>query len=49
MQLAARHSKPQFVLTESMPPQHAQLVDIAASAGFYEHCREDFIQVFEPI
>lgn len=46
-QLAAHYSKPQFVLTEAMPPQHARLADIAKSAGFREHRREDFIQVFE--
>ena len=33
-QLANSYNKPQFVLTEAMPPQHARLADIAASAGF---------------
>jgi release factor glutamine methyltransferase len=46
-QLASHYSKPQFVLTEAMPPQHGRLAEIAADASFREHRREDFIQVFE--
>jgi release factor glutamine methyltransferase len=48
-QLAGHYSKPQFVLTEAMPPQHGQLADIANSAGYKEQQRQDFIQVFEAI
>ncbi|HXY18143.1 MAG TPA: HemK/PrmC family methyltransferase, partial [Candidatus Nitrosopolaris sp.] len=46
-QLAEHYSPPQFVLTESLPNQHARLADIAAGAGYRETARRDFIQVFE--
>jgi release factor glutamine methyltransferase len=40
--------KPKFILTESLPPQHESLADIAADHGFKLLNTEDFIQVFKP-
>ena len=40
--------KPIFVLTESLPPQHEKLTEIAKSHGFKFLNSEDFIQVFKP-
>ena len=37
---------PGYVLTESMPPQHKQLIDIAQVAGFRLLKADDFIQLF---
>lgn len=36
----------QFVLTESLPPQHESLVEIAKAAGFALQKTDDFIQLF---
>lgn len=38
--------KPEFVLTEAMPPQHEVLANIAKEHGYRLHSTEDFIQVF---
>jgi release factor glutamine methyltransferase len=38
--------KPKFVLTESLPPQHDKLAQIAAKHGFKLCQSEDFIQIF---
>jgi release factor glutamine methyltransferase len=38
--------KPTYILTESLPFQHAHLADIAAAAGYDLRMSEDFIQVF---
>jgi release factor glutamine methyltransferase len=38
--------KPSYILTEAMPPQHAELSRIATSAGFSLKQVEDFIQLF---
>jgi release factor glutamine methyltransferase len=47
-QLQKRHSKPLYILTESLPPQHTSLAEIAAKYG-YTHVRtDDFIQLFAP-
>ncbi len=46
-QLSGHRSPPRYVLTESMPPQHGRLEDIATAAGYRETARRDFIQVFE--
>ncbi len=46
-QLRNRTAKPAFVLTESMPPQHADLAKVAPAAGFVLDRTEDFIQVFK--
>jgi release factor glutamine methyltransferase len=40
--------KPAYILTESLPPQHDELVHIAKSARYQLRMSEDFIQVFEP-
>ncbi len=48
-QLAAQHNKPVYILTESLPTQHAQLQDIASQAGFRQSRVDDFIQLFAPI
>jgi release factor glutamine methyltransferase len=40
--------KPAYILTESLPPQHEELVHIANSARYQLRMSEDFIQVFEP-
>ncbi|MGH7156638.1 MAG: N5-glutamine methyltransferase family protein [Candidatus Saccharimonadales bacterium] len=41
--------KPRFVLTESLPPQHPKLAEIAADNGFKLHQTDNFIQVFTPV
>ncbi len=38
--------KPNFILTESLPPQHKELAAIAATAGYSLERSQDFIQVF---
>lgn len=38
--------QPKYVFTESLPPQHKELAQIAASGGFIQEMEEDFIQVF---
>jgi release factor glutamine methyltransferase len=38
--------KPRFVLTESLPPQHELLAEIAKGYGFKLYQSDDFIQVF---
>ncbi len=39
--------RPKYVLTESLPPQHIKLAQIAREAGFLEHQNQDFIQLFK--
>lgn len=46
-QLKDRQPKLLFVLTESLPPQHQALKNIARDAGFKLYKSEDFIQVFK--
>lgn len=46
-QLSRFSWRPKYILTESLPPQHNKLAQIARSAGFKEFKSEDFIQVFE--
>ncbi len=41
--------KPSYILTESLPPQHASLAAIATQNGFKLLKADDFIQVFTPI
>lgn len=38
---------PKFVLTESLPPQHPKLAEIAQRSRYELHNSQDFIQVFE--
>lgn len=40
--------QPCYILTESLPPQHAALADIAKAAGFRLQRTDDFIQLFVP-
>lgn len=44
--LAASSTKPIFVLTEALPPQHNELKLIAEGAGFVLEGSQDFIQCF---
>jgi release factor glutamine methyltransferase len=46
-QIAANSWKPQYILAESLPPQHEVLADIAKAAGFRLKKTDDFIQLFE--
>lgn len=39
---------PTHIFTESLPPQHPALVQIAAAAGYKLLTSEDFVQVFSP-
>lgn len=45
-QVKILRNKPLFILTESLPPQQADLAQIAASAGYKLVKTDDFIQVF---
>jgi release factor glutamine methyltransferase len=47
-QLASSGLKPAFIFTESMPPQHEILTQIALAASYKLLVSEDFIQVFRP-
>lgn len=46
-QIEAAKIKPKYVLTESIPPQHASLAKIAEQNGYSEQAELDFIQLFE--
>ena len=45
-QLKDMADKPKFVLTESLPPQHDKLAEIATASGYRLKESKDFIQVF---
>lgn len=45
-QIKIRSNKPLLILTEALPPQHAELELIAKSSGYVLCDKEDFIQVF---
>lgn len=45
--LFAKLDKASFVLTESLPPQHEELGNIAETAGYTQIEEQDFIQVFK--
>jgi release factor glutamine methyltransferase len=47
-QLESRHHKPRYVLTESLPPQHHLLAEIARKHGYALDTKDDFIQIFVP-
>lgn len=47
-QLARFTWKPEFVLTEALPPQHDRLAEVAAGFDFKLNQSDDFIQVFTP-
>jgi methylase of polypeptide subunit release factors len=40
--------QPKYIFTESLPPQHEKLAQIAHQNGFKLGRSEDFIQVFKP-
>jgi release factor glutamine methyltransferase len=46
-QAMAMSTRPKYILTESLPPQHKQLQFIAARFGYLQTHEDDFIQVFE--
>jgi release factor glutamine methyltransferase len=46
-QLMTYQNKPLYILSESLPPQHSKLAEIALKSGYTVHSEEDFIQVFE--
>jgi release factor glutamine methyltransferase len=48
-QLHRFHWQPNYVLCESLPPQHDELAAIARSCGFMLFSSQDFIQVFKGI
>ncbi len=46
-QVAKRQNQPLYILTECLPPQHDQLSQVAAQAGYKTARTDDFINVFE--
>ncbi|MGH7237570.1 MAG: N5-glutamine methyltransferase family protein [Candidatus Saccharimonadales bacterium] len=46
-QITKLELKPDYILTEAMPPQHERLAEIAGAAGFRLTKTDDFIQLFE--
>lgn len=46
-QVNALQKRPLFILTESLPPQHGSLAQVAASASYKPVKIDDFIQVFK--
>jgi hypothetical protein len=45
-QASALAGEPLYILTESLPPQHHYLAEIARNHGYIQEAREDFIQLF---
>lgn len=45
-QITAHKQKPKYVLTESLPFQHAALAEIADTSGYSLRSTDDFIQLF---
>jgi len=48
-QITVRDTKPRLILTESLPPQHADLAALAAQFGYEQLAEDDFIQTFAPV
>jgi release factor glutamine methyltransferase len=46
-QVKKSQKRPLFILTESLPPQHSSLAEIARSGGYKLAKTDDFIQVFK--
>lgn len=46
-QAAGFAEQPRYILTESLPPQHRELVFVAARHGFRQLQENDFVQVFQ--
>ncbi len=49
MQVKHLSPRPAYIFTEALPPQHAELTEIATNAGLRLTKTVDFIQQFEPI
>lgn len=49
MQIDQFDLRPRYILTESLPPQHAELTAIATMHSYTVHTGEDFIQVFKSV
>jgi methylase of polypeptide subunit release factors len=47
-QIQTHKLKPAYILTESLPPQHGTLTQIAKSANYKLTKTDDFIQLFKP-
>ncbi len=45
-QIQRLSTKPAYILTESLPPQHGELTKIAQNTGYVLQYEEDFIQLF---
>ncbi len=39
-------TKPSYILTESLPPQHRALIELARAHGYKQQAEDDFIQLF---
>lgn len=48
-QLTKLNWQPQYIFTESLPPQHQKLAEIARKASFKLRQAQDFIQLFENV
>lgn len=48
-QLQRFHWTPEYVLCESLPPQHEEMREIAKDYGFKLYGSEGFVQVFNPV
>lgn len=48
VQLDTLQHKPAYILTESLPPQHETLAEIAQAHEYRQTRHDDFIQLFEP-
>ena len=48
-QLSKLNWQPKYIFTESLPPQHKKLAQIAKKAGFKLRKTQDFIQLFERV
>lgn len=46
-QIKSMDAKPKYVLTESLPPQHKKLSEIAKKFGYVQTAEQDFIQAFK--
>ncbi len=47
-QISTLARKPDYILTESLPPQHETLIGIAEEVGYCLQQTDDFIQCFQP-
>lgn len=47
LQLDERSYRPLYILCEALPPQHAELAQLAAKGGYILRKGQDFVQLFE--